>query len=105
MRNYTAISIIRAQGCSGNNKSADYSSVDMGMKGKEGKMREKEIRGRKSRRHRERERDRQSKTRQDKRDAECANTHAFHWAVCGAGFPLAWQVSTTFVRPTYQLLS
>ena len=37
MRNYTAISIIRVQGCSGNNKSADYSSVrivDLRTKGK-----------------------------------------------------------------------
>lgn len=37
MRNYTVISIIRAQGCRGNNKSADYSSVDLGLKGEEGK--------------------------------------------------------------------
>lgn len=49
MRNYTAISIIRAQGCSGNNKSADYSSVkslDPGMKDKKQKMKQKEIRAR-----------------------------------------------------------
>ncbi len=63
MRNYTAISIIRAQGCSGNNKSADYSSVDMGMKGNEGKMREKEIRGRESTRSRERKGDRARRDR------------------------------------------
>lgn len=44
MRNYTAISIIRARGCSGNNKSADYSSVDLRLMGKERKIREKKIR-------------------------------------------------------------
>lgn len=36
---------------------------------------------------------------------ECAGTHAFHWTEVGTGFATAWQVSTTFVRPTYQLLS
>lgn len=34
MRNYTAISIIRAQGY---NKSADYSTMDLGLMGKEEK--------------------------------------------------------------------
>lgn len=34
-----------------------------------------------------------------------ADTHAFHWTESGTGFPLAWQVSSTFVRPRYQLLS
>lgn len=38
MRNYTAISIIRAQFCSGNNKSADYSSVRIAVWANEGKM-------------------------------------------------------------------
>lgn len=46
MRNYKAISTIRAQGCRGNNKSADCSSVwivDLRMKGKDGKMKGKII--------------------------------------------------------------
>lgn len=41
------ISTIRAQSCSGNNKSADYSSVrivDLGIKGDEGEMKEAELR-------------------------------------------------------------
>lgn len=102
MRNFTAISIIRAQGYSGNNKSADYSSVDLGMKGKEWKMRQKKIRERKARGV---GKERQRKRRHDKRDAGCADTHVFHWTESGMGFPVAWQVSATFVRPTYQLLS
>ena len=55
MRNYTVISKIRAQSCSGNNKSADYSSVDPGLKGKGEKMREKEIRQRERKRRWERQ--------------------------------------------------
>lgn len=95
---YTAISIISAQGCSGNNKSTDYSSVGLGKKGKEGKMREKE-------KAQDVGKERPSKRLRHKRDAECADTYVFHWAEIGMGFPVAWQVSTTFVRPKYQLLS
>lgn len=90
MRNYTVISTIRAQGCSGNNKSADYSSADLGLKGKEGEKREKAETGLSDER---------------KRDAGWADTHVFHSTEMGTGFPLAWQVSNTFVRPKYQLLS
>lgn len=38
-------------------------------------------------------------------DIEGVDTHVFHRTETGTGFPDAWQVSTTFVRPTYQLLS
>lgn len=33
------------------------------------------------------------------------NTHVFQFTERGTGFAVAWQVSTTFVRPKYQLLS
>lgn len=98
MRHYTAISIIRAWGCSGHNKSADYSSVkslDPGMKDKKQKMKQKETRKRVEARDLWKKRQRRG----------CADTHVFHWTEIGMGLAVNWQVSMTFVRPTYQLLS
>ena len=53
MRNYTAISIIRVQGCSGNNKSADYSSVRIVDLRTKGKGRENERKRNKEKRRQE----------------------------------------------------
>lgn len=38
-------------------------------------------------------------------DDGCTNTYVFQLTETGTGFAVAWQVSTTFVRPMYQLLS
>lgn len=40
-----------------------------------------------------------------KQDDGCTSTHVFQLTERATGFAIAWQVSTTLVRPRYQLLS
>lgn len=69
MRNYMAISIIRAQGRHGNNKSADYSCVDSGP-GNEGYRREKKTDRTREKERRERKKERKNQRERKMREKE-----------------------------------